>query len=210
MNVENNSADGTPERRRKRLRRNPEAARELILDVAEKIMREEGYAAVTTRRIAKVADLAPALVHYYFAATDDLFIALHRRMADRQIQEVEELVPGGNPVMALWNFQNASANAVMGVEFMAMANHRKGIREQIARKTEEVRAAQCRLIASSLDRVADLPPGASPECVATILVALARILSNEDAFGVRSGHDDLRSLVEWVIAKLGEGGAGTN
>ena len=42
-------------------------------------MLEEGYAAVTSRRVAAKANLKPQLVHYYFRTMDDLFLAIHRR-----------------------------------------------------------------------------------------------------------------------------------
>ena len=45
----------------RRVRREPEVARKLILDAAEQVMRDEGYTAVSTRRVAKDAGLAPAL-----------------------------------------------------------------------------------------------------------------------------------------------------
>ena len=46
-------------------------------------MRDEGYAAVTSRRVAEQAGLKPQLVHYYFRTMDDLFLEMFRRGADR-------------------------------------------------------------------------------------------------------------------------------
>ncbi len=40
--------------------------RGVLLDTAEQLMIEEGYAAVTSRRVASEAGLKPQLVHYYF------------------------------------------------------------------------------------------------------------------------------------------------
>src|SRR5271155_4449899 len=51
----------------------------LLLDTAELIMREEGYPAVTTRRLAGRMGVSSQLVHYYFRSMDDLFLALMRR-----------------------------------------------------------------------------------------------------------------------------------
>jgi AcrR family transcriptional regulator len=39
---------------KKRTRRDPDSSRKLILDATEKIMLEDGYASVTTRRVAAV------------------------------------------------------------------------------------------------------------------------------------------------------------
>jgi AcrR family transcriptional regulator len=55
--------------------------RSVLLDAAEQLMLEEGYAAVTSRRVAEKAALKPQLVHYYFRTMDDLFLAAFRRRA---------------------------------------------------------------------------------------------------------------------------------
>jgi len=49
-------------------------------------MLSEGYAAVTSRRVAAEAGLKPQLVHYYFRTMDDLFLALYRRRADQGLE----------------------------------------------------------------------------------------------------------------------------
>src|SRR5205823_13649069 len=49
-----------------------------LLDADEKLLLEEGYAAVTSRRVAAKAGLKPQLVHYYFRTMDDLFIEVFR------------------------------------------------------------------------------------------------------------------------------------
>src|SRR5688572_17461287 len=56
--------------------------RGVLLDAAERVMIAEGYAAVTSRRVAAEAGLKPQLVHYYFATMDDLFLAVFRRRAE--------------------------------------------------------------------------------------------------------------------------------
>jgi TetR/AcrR family transcriptional regulator len=49
--------------------------RSALLDVTEALMLEEGYAAVSSRRIAAEVGVTAALIHYYFRTLDDLFIA---------------------------------------------------------------------------------------------------------------------------------------
>ena len=62
----------------------PEAKnRGVLLDAAEQLMLEEGYAAVTSRRLAEKAGLKPQLVHYYFRTMEDLFLAMFRRRAEK-------------------------------------------------------------------------------------------------------------------------------
>jgi TetR/AcrR family transcriptional regulator, regulator of autoinduction and epiphytic fitness len=86
--------------RKKRIRRDPETTRRLILDTTEKLMVEEGYAAVSSRRIAQELGLNAATVHYYYPTTDDVFIALHRRMTERQLGEIEKVLEADKPLQA--------------------------------------------------------------------------------------------------------------
>ena len=60
--------------------------RMVLLDAAEQLMIDEGYAAVTSRRVAEKAGLKPQLVHYYFRTMDDLFLEVFRRYADQGME----------------------------------------------------------------------------------------------------------------------------
>jgi AcrR family transcriptional regulator len=52
-----------------------------LLHAAEQLMLEEGYAAVSSRRVAARAGTNAALVYCYFDTMDDLFLAVLRRQA---------------------------------------------------------------------------------------------------------------------------------
>ncbi len=49
-----------------------------LLDAAERLLLAEGYAAVTSRRVAAAAGLKHQLVHYYFRTMDDLLLEVYR------------------------------------------------------------------------------------------------------------------------------------
>lgn len=186
----------------KRVRRDPETTRALILDMTERLMVEEGYAAVTSRRVAQELSINGATVHYYYPTTDDLFIALHRRMTERQLAEFGEVLAADDPLAALWTFQSGWAQAALGVEFLALANHRKSIRDVLANTTEDAREAQTRALAS-LSRQAMIDPAILPPiALTTILVAIARTLANEERVGITRGHQEVRTFVEWALTHL--------
>ena len=46
-----------------------------LLDATERVLRSEGYAAVSSRRIAQEAGLKQQLVYYYFHTMDELLLA---------------------------------------------------------------------------------------------------------------------------------------
>lgn len=190
------------ESRKKRIRRDPQVTRKLILDTTERLMAEEGYASVSTRRVAKEAGVNAALVHYYFATTDDLFVALHRRMMDATVEELKAVLDSKNPLEAFWKFQSKRAQAALGVEFIALANHRKSLREEIAARAEQSRDLQADMLAAALARSSALPEACSPLALAILLNGIARTLVNEESIGIARGHDEVRELVERAIAGI--------
>lgn len=186
----------------KRVRRAPETTQTLILDMTEKLMVEEGYAAVSSRRIAQELGLNAATVHYYYPATDDIFIALHKRMSIRQLRELEKLLTGENPLQAFWAFQSGSTQTALSVEFLALANHRKAIWGTLAEAANDARAAQAGLLASFTSGSITGTTIISPIALATILVAIGRLLTNEERVGITEGHEEVRRLVTWAVEEL--------
>lgn len=191
-----------PSETRKRVRRDPDTTRKLILDVTERLMIEEGYAAVSSRRVAQEIGLNAATVHYYYPTTDDLFVALHQRMTDRQLEELGKVLASDDPLEAFWRFQSGWAQTALGVEFLALSNHRKSICDLLAGSTDLSRTAQAERLEQALGgEVFDsaiLPPVA----LATILVAVGRLLANEERVGITQGHKEVRSFIEWSLRKL--------
>lgn len=171
----------------------------LILDTTERLMLEEGYAAVSTRRVAAEAGLKPPLVHYYFPTTDDLLLACYRRAADRSIERTAEALSGERPLHALWALSIDPGRTALALEFMALANHRKVIRTEIARYAERLRQMQAEMIARL--SVSEQPLGgeATPFAIAAIMVGVARALVMEEGLGVLAGHADAKAAVEaWL------------
>ena len=115
-----------------------------LLDAAELLLLEEGYAAVTSRRVAARAGLKPQLVHYYFRTMDDLFLEVFRRRAEENVARVERAIGADGSLRELWQLNADPRGARFNIEFVALANHRKAIRTEIARYAERFRAAQLR------------------------------------------------------------------
>jgi AcrR family transcriptional regulator len=164
-------------------------------------MVDEGYAAVSSRRIAQEIGLNPATVHYYYRTTDDIFIALHRRMTERQVKEFADVLAAKSPLAALWAFQSGWSKSALGVEFIALSNHRKNIREVIATFSNDARERQAAALTRAIGTLFD-PEILPPIALTTILIALARTLANEERVGITRGHQEVRNAVDWALAKL--------
>ncbi len=121
-----------------------------LLDAAEQLMLEEGYAAVSSRRIAQKAGLKPQLVHYYFRTMDELFLAAFRRRAEIGLVRQARALGSGQPLRALWSFSDDPASTALTMEYAALANHRKSIRTEIARYGELFRRQQTEALSEVL------------------------------------------------------------
>lgn len=182
-----------------------------ILDAAERVMVEEGYAAVTTRRVAERCGLKPPLVHYHFKTTDDLLTALYRRGAEQSLQRHASALAQDDPLTAMWRTNSDGERTALALEFMAMANHRKFIREEIARYAEQIRAIQVATLERYLRENGLVGRPFSPLALSVILAGIARGLVLEDGVGIRLGHAEAQAaiadlLAGYFVAK-GEGAA---
>jgi AcrR family transcriptional regulator len=188
-----------------RRRLEPDQSRALILDAAERLMRQEGYAAVTTRRVAAEAGLKPPLVHYYYATTEDLLVAFYRRAAEETRLRFEAALASDRPLAALWAVHSDPERTALAAEFMALANHRKPIRTEIARNVELFRAVQAEALARTIDPELIDWAGCSAEVAAVIVAAIGRALVMEEGIGISAGHAATRAFVARAIGEIERG-----
>lgn len=176
--------------------------RGLLLDAAEQLMLEEGYAAVTSRRLAHEAGLKPQLVHYYFRTMEELFLAVFRRRAETGLQAQERLLQSPQPLWALWRFGSDPGFARISMEFMALANHRKEMRAEIAYYAERFREEQRRAVAAALQRYAVDTDDVPPMVWTVFMTSLSRFLVLEQALGMSDGHAETKEFVEGHLRRL--------
>ncbi len=81
----------------RRIRAADSKTRAELVDAAEQPLVEEGYAAVTSRRVGAKAGLKPQLVHYYFRTMDDLFVEMFRHPS-RGLQRGPRCVPSPSTI----------------------------------------------------------------------------------------------------------------
>ena len=138
--------------------------RSVLLDAAEQLMLEEGYAAVTSRRVAEKAALKPQLVHYYFRTMDDLFLEV--------------------------------------MEFIALANHRKALKAEIAYYAERFRDEQRKALSTVLERYGVDPAKFPPLVWSVLMTSVSRVLVIEQALDMSAGHSETIEIVESYLRHL--------
>ena len=148
------------------------ATRDKMLDATIQIMLEEGYAAATSRRVAALAGVKPALVHYYFPTMDELYLAVFRRGAAANLDRQQEALASDRPLHAFWETVSEPRGTRLLLEFMGLANHRKEIKAEISAWSERWREMQITalnfIVRQSGVDAEEFPPAALAVVVASI------------------------------------------
>jgi AcrR family transcriptional regulator len=173
-----------------------------LLDATERVMRDEGYAAVTSRRIAEEAGLKQQLVYYYFRTMDELLLATFKRRTARALEQLEADLARERPVEALWESLNTRVDRKLTFEFVALANHHEGIREEVARFVILSRRMEAAAVARQFSKQGIDPGPVSPAAAVFMMYCVSLMLGREAATGITEGHDDVRKLMDWALGRL--------
>lgn len=176
--------------------------RQRLMEATAEIMRTEGYAAVTTRRIATEVGVRSALLYYYFPTLEDLLVAVMRNGAELSLARMRQAITDDDPLQALWLINTDARYTALNTEFMALANHRKVIAEELKSYAERVRDIETTAVALVMRSHGLDPHRFPPVVMSMLLTGAARIICNEGAVGMRQGHEELRAFMEGMIAQF--------
>lgn len=177
------------------------ATRNAIIDATEQLIREEGYAALTSRNIGARAGVKSPLIHYYFDSLDDLYLTVFRRASQDGLRRIEEALESEQPLRAVWDIMSDPTGARFTMEFNALALHRPAISQELADFSSLVRDR----ITAGFERHFERRQVASPLAaiiVHMLMVAVAAFLTQEKAIGTSKGHGALEESVEGWLRML--------
>lgn len=178
------------------------STREAILDATESLMVEEGYSAVTSRRVGERAGLKSQLVHYYFGTMDDLFVAVYERSEKEFLQRHLQAVSSENPLRALWDLSVHPKRTRLSQEFIALSACRKSMRKITARVLEQVHSINAIFIAKYLEQSGLDVDEYPPLVMSHMINGLSRALVNEESMGVSIGRSEVLAFAERWISRL--------
>ncbi|BCO88188.1 TetR family transcriptional regulator [Mycobacterium paraintracellulare] len=178
--------------------------RDALLVCVEKLMLEEGYASVSYRSLAASAGVTPSLVQYYFPSLDDIFLAAIRRYAERNLAVLEKALATRtkDPLRAMWEYSGDDATSALMIEFMALANHRKSIRAEIAEVTERVRAVQLKALTAKYGAEARPDGQLSLAALLLIVTGFPKFLNLEESVGVTATHKEAIRAFEVYLDRV--------
>jgi AcrR family transcriptional regulator len=178
------------------------ATRLALMDAVEAVMREDGYAALSARSVARRAGLKYQIVFYYFSTMDDLLLTTYRRRTQQVLERIEEALQSDQPLHAFWAAWSDPHDAALTLEYMAMANHNEAIRAETIAFGERVRRVELGRISERLREASPDPEAFQPFAITRAIASIGAILGFETALGISGGHRETQALVEWCLRHL--------
>jgi AcrR family transcriptional regulator len=173
-----------------------------VLDAAEQIILSEGYAAVTSRTVAARIGIQAPLVHYYFPTLDDLFVAVLRRRADRNVERMTAVLTSPKPFLAWWDLASDPAGTALFVELIAAANHRPALKAEVGAIAKQVRQTQMATLGPMLSEYGLDHREFPPALIAAAMQGLAFGLVTDEAAGYETATKEARTAMRRFLVRL--------
>jgi AcrR family transcriptional regulator len=174
------------------------AAEEALLDAAEQLLADAGYASITTRRLATEAGVNHGLVHYYFGSNENLLVHALERFTARLITRQRELYGADVPFADKW--RTAMRYLVsedvryqkIWLELQALAWNNPDIRARLERVNAEWRA----VLTEAFDQPRrELGIALPLDALVSLVMTFNLGIMIERLGGIGTGH---RELLDWI------------
>jgi AcrR family transcriptional regulator len=180
------------------------AAEEALLDAAERLLLAEGYAAITTRRLAAEAGVNHGLVHYYFGSVENVLVRVLERFTERLIARQRAMYADPDvPFAEKWRTAMRYLDAdreyqKVWYELQALAWNRPDLLPRVAHVHDEWRAVLTEAFAEPRERYGIPIP---LDALVTLVVTFNEGIMLERLSGVENGQ---RELLDWIDGWLEE------
>jgi len=178
------------------------AAEEELLDAAERLLVDVGYAGITTRRLAEEASVNHGLVHYYFGSNENLLVRALERFTERLIDRQRELYAADAPFIEKWRtamrylLSEDLSYQKAWLELQALAWNNPGLQTRLAQVNAEWRAV---LTEAFEEPHRELKLELPLEALVSLVMTFNLGIIVERLGGVEAGH---RELLAWIDAWL--------
>jgi AcrR family transcriptional regulator len=170
---------------------------EALLDAAERLLVEVGYAGITTRRLAAEAGVNHGLVHYYYGSLENLLVQVLERFTARMIERQRAMYAAEMPFIEKWRTAMRylvadSDYQKVWWELQALAWNRPELREHLAKVEAEWRAVLTEAFADPHERYRlEIPL----EALVSLVITFNAGVILERLAGITTGHQE---LLDWI------------
>jgi AcrR family transcriptional regulator len=172
-----------------------------MLDGAEKVLRDEGYGSLTSRRIADHLGIKQRLVYYYFKTMDELIVEMFRRLSARELESLHKAAASRRPLTEIWYIGFHTTDSPVITEFMALANRIPALRKEVISFIEESRNIQVMALTAAVKN-GGVETSLSPAAMAIIASSVALSVGREAVLGTTSGHAAVLEVIWKYLREL--------
>ena len=184
-------------------------ATEALLDAAERMLLSDGYAGITTRRVAAEAGVNHGLVHYYFGSMEELLLQVLERFTDGLIARQREMYAAEEPFIEKWRAamryleeDYRAGYPKIWLELQAMAWNRPDLQQRLLQVDGEWRSTLRQAFAGALDEYGLDSDRFPLEAVVSLVMTFNKGIELEQLQGVRAGHQELLAWIDdWLTAQ---------
>jgi TetR/AcrR family transcriptional regulator len=180
-------------------------AEEALLDAAERLLVEVGYAGITTRRLAEEAGVNHGLVHYYFGSMENLLVRVLERFTERLTARQRALYAADIPFIEKWR---RAMRYLVGedveyekiwLELQALAWNRPELQDRVARVNDEWRA----VLTDAFEEPRRAYGIEMPlDALVSLVITFNEGVILERAQGITAGHHELLAWIDgWLEGK---------
>jgi AcrR family transcriptional regulator len=175
-----------------------QVAEEALLDAAERLLVEVGYAGITTRRLAEEAGVNHGLVHYYFGSNEALLVRALERFTAGLIDRQRALYAADMPFSEKWRTamrylvsQDQSYEKIW-LELQALAWNNDDLQERLGLVNAEWRSVLTEAFAEPHRELGITMP---LEALVSLVMTFNLGVMVERLGGIETGHD---LLLDWI------------
>ena len=172
-----------------------------MLDATEDLLREEGYGALTSRRVAERTGVKQRLIYYYFQTMEELIVETFRRLKARDLERMTHALASNHSLREIWDVCVHTSDTRMVQEFMALANRIEPLRIEVAAFIETTREMHISALSEAF-RASDLEQSIPPSAAAIFATSAALTVHREAGIGVHTGHAEVMAMIERFLARL--------
>jgi len=181
-----------------------------FLDAAERLLVREGYATITTRKLAAEAGANHGLVHYYFGSMEELLLQVLERFTERITTRQRAMYADpGSPFFEKWqramryiDDDLAAGYPKIWFELQALAWNRPEFRERLTAVFEQWDAVLTEAIEQGLKAYGVDRRRFPSEAVAALVRTFNLGLLVERLNGFDRGHDALLKMIDRLLRHL--------
>ena len=186
------------------------AAQTALLDAAEQLLIDVGYAGITTRKVAERAGVNHGLVHYYFGSIEELLFQAMERFTARLLERQRALYESDLPFIEKWRtamgFIDEDLEAgypKIWAELHALAWNRPQFQRRMAQVHVQWRTVFREAMVRAQDELRlERTPFDADAFLALIATFNAGLLL-ERLIGLDEGHDELLAAMDQWLRSLG-------